>query len=283
MVQNWEESVQWVLVSNSYSWGDPSEQDAMGVMHAVLHRRCVQIDELLCLPCCELEAAFQTLGPSVFHLVVCLPDLWHVSPSSAPADGCCRWAPVSCYSHDISWMLKSKNLRQQQGLMACTHPVQPARSRGLRYSGSSELLPHEMCRKQDKRAEAAKCQLKAICAPWITLGKGHITCLFLKNEFQVRDCWTLGKNSGNSCKFQERRSVKTTMWTAHTHASVPHGLEHLIAWAFLPGKLHSWMWWCISRWAWHMLIQSVDAEQAVKFGGGSTLCSSIASCRNLNA
>lgn len=97
-------------------------------MHAVWHRHYVQMDELLCLLCCELEAAFQTLGPSLFCLVISLPDLCHVSPSVAPAAGYCRWAPISCYSHDIPWMLKSKAVTRAN--WARRHPVQPARKQG---------------------------------------------------------------------------------------------------------------------------------------------------------
>lgn len=41
------------------SRGDPSKQDVVGVMHACcMAQHYVQMDELLCLTCCELEAAF---------------------------------------------------------------------------------------------------------------------------------------------------------------------------------------------------------------------------------
>lgn len=56
-------------------------------------------------------------------------------------------------------------LRQQQGL---TEPQAPSAARmeqGAQYSGWSELLPCEMHRKQDKRAEAIKWQWKAMHMP----------------------------------------------------------------------------------------------------------------------
>lgn len=52
-------------------------------------------------------------GPSVLCLVVCLPDLWHVNPSTAPAAGCCRWAPISCHPMTSP---ECSSPRQQSGL-----------------------------------------------------------------------------------------------------------------------------------------------------------------------
>lgn len=123
-------------------------------------------------------------GPSVLCLVVCLPDLWHVNPSTAPAAGCCRWAPISCHpmtSPECSSPRQQSGLREPAGsgavqlscLMLPSKPIGCPTAMGgcVHAAGGFHGGSSKACREQSGCTELhAQCSppTLTIWIPWIS-------------------------------------------------------------------------------------------------------------------